>query len=166
MIDLKIEISTKGILNKYLLGTTTQNLKKETLTKEKVDVKISANELKTIAERVADSITYNIGAGLKYTGGKVAKNKPSTIRKKRQNYPLYETGDLFKSIKVKNTGGKYVVYVDSSRNEVATYLQQGGKHMVARPFFGITKKKFNEIFNDVIKKKKGYVPDLIKKLRS
>lgn len=166
MAELSIDIKISGLINKTLKATTNQNLKKQVLDTEKLKVNFTVNQLRTIAERVADSITYNIGAGIKYTGGKVAKNKLSTIKRKKQNHVLFETGLLFHSVKYKPEGRGYKIYIDKPRAEIAGYLQKGNKHMTARPFFGITKTKYKEIVNDVIGKRKGYVPEIIKKLRT
>lgn len=166
MKELSIDIKLTGLINKKLTATTNQSLRKETLNTEKIKMDFTINQVKAIAERVADSITYNIGAGLKYTGGKVAKNKPSTIRRKKQNHVLYETGILFNSVRYKQEGRGYKVYIAKPRTEIATYLQKGNKHMTARPFFGITKTKYQQIVRDVMTKRKGYVPEIIKKLRT
>jgi len=117
--------------------------------------KILQRDVKAIAELVRADIENNLKKGLKYTGGKVAPLKKSTIQRKGHSRVFLETGKLFNSIQVKKVGSAYVVGVKPDRSDIMKYLQEGepGK-MKARPAFGITKAKLNLFVNKVLKGKK------------
>lgn len=105
------------------------------------------------AENIRAGIQDNIISGKKYSGGRLAKNKPSTVNRKGFNWPLVRTGQMAKSITKKSVPDGYEIYVGFNP-VIAAYLQYGysrvyGKkatkgmtkyHSVtvaARPFFGI-----------------------------
>lgn len=127
--------------------------------KRLTDKTLAKKDLKQIANLVKDKITDNILNAKTYKGGNVAKLKPSTIRRKGNSRPLYETGKLSKSVIVKESGNSIFVQMakkkyagkDATTEEVAKYLNEGTPKMVSRPFFGITKKDLDAFVKSVMK---------------
>ena len=116
--------------------------------------KILQRDVKAIAELVKKDIENNLKKGIKYTGGKVAPLKKSTIKRKGHSRVFLDKGLLFKSIEVKKVGGAFVVGVKEERSDIMKYLQDGDPgRMKARPAFGITKKKLGTFVDAVLKKK-------------
>lgn len=129
---------------------------------------IKRAEVKKFAESVMKFIETNIRKGIKYTGGKVAPLKPATIEAKKRkgraepSRVFVDSGQLIKGLKLVTLGAGYSVgfkpytYPDTNMkmDEVATYLNEGTKKMVARPFFGLTQKKFNELIDKAIGKER------------
>ena len=116
--------------------------------------KILQRDVKAIADLVKNDIENNLKKGLKYTGGKVAPLKKSTIARKGHSRVFLETGKLFNSIKVSKVGSAYVVGVKENRADIMKYLQEGDPgRMKARPAFGITKTKLKTFVDKVLRNK-------------
>ncbi len=129
--------------------------------------KILQRQAKEIGELIRLSIEENLIKGKRFdTGGKVAKLKPSTIKKKGHSRVFDDTGKLLKSVKLKKLGRGYVIFIDGVRTvgkkkkhtisnaEIMKYLQEGSPKMAARPAFGINQSKLQKIIRSVIGKTK------------
>lgn len=116
--------------------------------------KILQRDVKAIAELVKKDIENNLKKGIKYTGGKVAPLKKSTIKRKGHSRVFLDKGLLFKAINVKKVGSAYVVGVSENRSDIMKYLQEGNPGvMKPRPAFGITKTKLSLFIDKVLKRK-------------
>ena len=117
--------------------------------------KILQRQTKEVAEQVAESIRQNLYKGRKYTGGKVAPLKRSTIKRKGHSRVFLDTGKLFNEVIVKKIGTSFVVQIKDDRSAIAEYLQEGvSGRMKARPFFGITRANLRKIIAEVFANRK------------
>lgn len=115
--------------------------------------KILQRQTKEIADMIRSSIEENLIKGKRFdTGGKVAKLKPSTIKRKGHSRVFDDKGKLLRSVKVKKVGRGYVIYIGGDRAEIMKFLQEGNPKMAARPAFGINKTNLNKIVREVIGK--------------
>lgn len=115
--------------------------------------KILQRQSKEIAEMIRLSIEENLIKGKRFdTGGKVAKLKPSTIKRKGHSRVFDDKGKLLRSVKVKKVGRGYLIYIGGDRAEIMKFLQEGNPKMAARPAFGINRTKLQQIIKDVIGK--------------
>lgn len=150
MINLGISIKASS---NYLRFDKVNNDAGKRISENILPQKILQRQVKAIAEDIKKDIDRNLRQGLKYTGGKVAKLRPSTIKRKGHSRVFLETGKLFNAIQVKKVGTSYYVTVKPNRLEIASYLQNGysPNKLVPRPFFGTTKKRITELVKKHIK---------------
>lgn len=105
------------------------------------ELTVTDSQLNQIAKIVRDDVTQNLEKGLDYFGNPVSSLAPSTIKRKGHSRVFFETGELFKSILYqKVTSNEYEVYINSSRDLIMSYLQQGSKanNLPKREAFGVT----------------------------
>jgi HK97 gp10 family phage protein len=153
---LQIKLSATGKLFKVKGNNVAVS---DSFEKRLTDKTLLKKDLKEIAFLIKEKITKNIITAKTYKGGNVARLKPSTIKRKGNSRPLFETGKLSGSVIVTDSGNNVIVrmakkkYAKKQANteEVAKYLNQGTPKMVARPFFGITKKDLTAFVNSVMK---------------
>lgn len=92
---------------------------------------VPARAAKGASKRVADLITREFRAGQDPYGIAWQSLKPATIAKGRHAPPLYETGDMFRSVKVAPAQGSGIKITIGS--DYAQYHQTGTGVMAARP---------------------------------
>lgn len=167
-IAMDIVYSSNKLLGSQVVIDVIINSKKVKSVRVRLPFEIKKSDVKKVADEVKKFIEGNLRKGIKYTGGKVAPLKPATIEaKKRKGRPqparvFVDSGQLIKGLKIVTLGAGYSVtfrdytYPDSgdSMMKVATELNEGRDNMVARPFFGMTQKKFDEIINKTIGKRR------------
>jgi hypothetical protein len=149
-LQIKVQAS-----NDYLRIDKYTNGKGVRFTEQIASNKILQRQAKEIADLIRLSIEENLIKGKRFdTGGKVAKLKASTIKRKGHSRVFDDTGLLLRSVKVKKLGRGYLIFIGGKRAEIMKYLQEGSPKMAARPAFGINKTKLQQIIKDVIGKTK------------
>jgi len=101
---------------------------------------IGNKAVKDIANIIQKDIEVNIAFGLSINGGTVKPNKRGTR-------VLFKSGALFRSVinEPYNAGKGRIIYIGGDRTRIGGWLHYGTKRMVARPFFGYSKKTDNKI---------------------
>ena len=103
---------------------------------------VTDKSLRGISDIVQKDIEVNIAYGRSIFGGALKPNK-------KGSRILFKSGTLFKSIRnetMRESGLKgRVIFVDSSRSQIAKWLQYGTKKMKAREFFGLGKTALSKI---------------------
>lgn len=153
MIEIGVKITATQNLIKFdnIVGGKKTNV--ETVNTREV-IKNKDAQLRKIADEIKKDINRNLRQGLRFDGrGKVAKLKKSTIKRKGHSRVFLEKGILFKSVIVKKEAKGYLITLKDTRAEIGKYLQEGNENMAARPFFGVTKKRVNELTKKYMTKK-------------
>lgn len=118
--------------------------------------------VKSIADLIRDDIKDNIMYSRKVPSGTLKKNTASTIKKKGFDKPMYDTGQLRKSIRTQPIQDGYEVFIDGQDNIDKAFYNHYDRHarrvfgkwvgldikknkegsfkIPARPFFGIRSK--------------------------
>ena len=114
---------------------------------EKLKSSLTEKDLTAIANIIKKDIVRNRIGGVDIFGGSYHP------RKKRNNPPLFDTGQLRNSVEIKSSTNQREIFIGGSRKQIASYLQYGTKRMKPFPFFGISEQAEREIENYLKDKK-------------
>lgn len=142
-LNIEVQGSRYDSNNNAWIDTVIQDIEKFTT--------VNPSQLKEIAQAVKEGIEKNIATAQKYSGGAVAPLAQSTIRNKGFSRPLFQTGQLLRSVQLNQISENiYEVFIGGNRSEIASYLNFGTGKMPERPFFGISEsvlRTIDEILN-------------------
>ena len=99
---------------------------------------------RNIANSMLDSTKQRFGKGEAPDGTKWAKNSAVTIKKKKSDRPLIDSGDLANTIAINSNDKEAEIY----SSKIYAGVQQFGwekRKIPARPFLGISSKDENKI---------------------
>ena len=105
-------------------------------------------KLGKIAEVVFLQNRKNVEQGIGIDDGQLAPLAPITIKNKGNARVLWDTGELFNSIKMQKTNeDEYNIFVSGNRSEIGIKLIKGKNNMPSREWFGINASVFEKIDN-------------------
>lgn len=119
--------------------------------------------LTEIAEKIIiPDMAAGIHARKAIVGGSLPKNEPETIKRKRNDRPLIETGKLIGSFTHKASGkNKVIIRIKGDRNRIGGYLQNDG---IVTKDHGIKFYRFFGISKDAHKRAMAYARNKIKEI--
>lgn len=101
--------------------------------------------LDDIAEIIKRGVLRDLDQQKKPSGGGLRSLRPLTLKYKKTNKKLVETGQLRSEIDYQRRGSVRIIGVFGDRTEIAGYLQFGTDRMKAFYWFGVSKETSEEI---------------------
>jgi hypothetical protein len=129
----------------------------EVIAKIPIGLKLKENVLEDIAEIVRKKQENNIQSGVHFnTGSALQPNKKGTQLFNR-------TGQLFQSVKKRQLGEDWEVYISDNRKDIAKYQQTGSyKGGTPREFFGLGQQLKNDVRKYFSNHSFNYIYNLVK----
>ncbi len=175
MLDIGISVRgfSKGYTTNYVQFDELKDGKFKRVYDKQLAKEFTQAQMKAIAEDILKDINRNLAKGLRYKDGqKVKPLAPSTIKAKKakgRSNPsrvFVDSGKLIGSAYIKKQGGLFLITFknnkypksDATVPEVAKWLNEGTDRMPSRPFFGVTKKRLQELIDKHIMSKKTRRP--------
>lgn len=144
--SIKIEFGTKSY------SATSQEWIDHYLFSIRNIVELDPQQLLEYGSEIKKSIERNLFTSIDFNGNPVEPLKPSTIKRKGHFKVFFDTGELYRSVRLGQILNGVEIFIADGRALIASILQRGNSNMGARAFFGITPEKADVILSAIFSK--------------